>query len=89
VQESGLAHAAHGLDAAADLHRRARGLEFTGVLRAVGGEDGGDGVREVVAGAVRFPAQRLNLFQRRKTLFQKLLFERQSILPEPIIIMDA
>ena len=77
VHEAGLAHAADGLDAAADLDGGAVGFKLFRRTRAVIGDDGRNGVREVEALAVALVAQRLDLFERRKTLFQKLLFERQ------------
>jgi len=77
------------LDAAAYPYAYAFGVELAGRPSAVVGENRRDRVGEIVAGSVGFRPQRLNLFKRRKTLFQKLLFERQYFPLKQIIIMDS
>ena len=61
VQEAGLAHAAHGLDAAGDARPAACRAKFLGGLRAVFAENLRNGMREIEPLAVGAESERFNL----------------------------
>ena len=74
MPKPGLAHAAHGLNAAGDAHLR-RLLELLRGLRAVVPQDLRNGVREIEALAVRLKPQRLDLRDALVALFEKIVFQ--------------
>jgi hypothetical protein len=74
VGETGLAHAADGLDAPGDADVDIR-LQLLGGFCAVVAKDAGDGVGEVEALSVGGEAQRLDLRDAVMPLFEKIVFQ--------------